>query len=485
MTFTWTIVQKLIPSTSKKEHTLRTVRLRNLSLVTIALMAACNLVALAQEPTPPVNVSEFTSPLAAPGAPEWLRSGLIYEVFPRAFSAEGNLNGVTAGLDRLKALGVTVIWLMPIHPVGHFKKLGTDGSPYAVEDYYAIAPDYGTKEDLHRLVEEAHRRGMKVILDMVADHTAFDSVMMAYPDFYKHDKEGHLISPHGWNDVAALDYSNPALRQYMIGVLTYWVKNFGVDGYRCDAAGEVPTDFWEEARRTLDQVDPGILMLAEASKPELLRSAFQIDYAWPLLFKLDEVIMHGAPASGLRTTIEKQHAMFPEQSLHMMISDDHDEDRAVVRYGVSGGLAASALMFTMNGVPLLYNGMEAADATPSSGPALFETLKIYWQGSQIHPEFRQFYDFMIPFRRQHPALQSDQVTWVHNSSEQRVVSYLRGSGKQKLLVLINLSNTPFRGTVEAESGVWQEVKEPLFRDSQVALPSVSLDAFEFRIFEKK
>jgi len=418
-------------------------------------------------------------------APDWLRSGVIYEVFPRAFSAEGNLNGVTAGLDRLKALGVTVVWLMPIHPVGQLKKLGTDGSPYAVRDYYAIAPEYGTEEDLRHLVEEAHRRGMKVILDMVADHTAFDSVMMAHPDFYKHDKDGHLISPHGWKDVAALDYSNPALRQYMIGVLTYWVKSFGVDGYRCDAAGEVPTDFWKQARRSLEQVNPDILMLAEASKPEFLRGAFQLDYAWPLLFKLDDVLMHGAPACDLRKTIERQRAKFPEGALHMMISDDHDEDRAIVRYGVPGALAASALMFTMSGIPLLYNGMEAADTTPSAGPALFETLKIYWQGSQIHPEFRQFYEFMIPFRKEHSALWKGQVKWVHNSDEEHVLSYLRTSGDEELLVVINLSNTPFHGTVETDSGVWREVKVPLFHDSQAAPPSVSLDAFEFRIFEKK
>lgn len=169
----------------------------------------------------------------------------------------------------------------------------------------------------------------------------------------------------------------------------------------------------------------------------------------------------------------------------MLISDDHDEDRAIVRYGVPGALAASALMFTMDGVPLLYNGMEAADATPSSAPALFEALKIYWQGSPIHPKVRQFYGFMIPFRKQHPALWNGQVTWVHNSDEQHVFSYLRGSGKEELLVVINLSNTPFNGTVETYSGVWQEVKEPLFPDSQLAIPSVSLDAFQFRIFEKK
>jgi len=203
------------------------------------------------------------------------------------------------------------------------------------------------------------------------------------------------------------------------------------------------------------------------------------------LFKVDDVLLRGAPASELRTTIEQQRTTFPKDALHMTISDDHDEERAIVRYGVPGALAASALMFSSEGVPLLYNGMEAADATPSSSPALFESLKIYWQSSQMRPEFQQFYDFMVPFRKEHPALWKEQTTWLHNSDEQHVLSYLRGTGKDQILVAINFSNTPFRGTVEAPAGEWQEVKVPLFHCAQVGIPSVSLDAFEFRIFEKK
>ena len=160
----------------------------------------------------------------------------------------------------------------------------------------------------------------------------------------------------------------------------------------------------------------------------------------------------------------------------MLISDDHDTDRAVVRYGERAAIAASALMFTLPGVPLLYNGMEAGDATPSAGPALFESLKIYWPSSQIHPEFRKFYSFMIPWK--------GELQWVHNSDEQHVLSYLRRSESEEFLILVNLSNTPFRGTVEAGAGHWQEVSDPLSKDEQVALPAVSLDAFQFRLFEK-
>lgn len=447
-------------------------------------VAVCMLVTASCASAQDFDTSDHVlSAAQARSAPAWLQPGLIYEVFPHDFSPAGDLNGVTAALDRLKTLGVTVVWLMPIHPTGVLKRIGTNGSPYAARDFYAIDPSYGTKADLQHLVDEAHRRGMKVILDMVFDHTSFDSVMLAHPDFYKHDKDGHLISPHGWNDVAALDYANPALRRYMTDVLLYWVKNFDVDGYRCDAAGEVPTDFWEQARVALDQLKPELLMLAEAAKPELERSAFSVDYAWPLLFKLDEVMMKGAPASEIRTTIETQQSRFPKGAVHMLISDDHDTERAVVRYGDPGAIAASALMFTLPGVPLIYNGMESGDASPSTGPALFETLKIYWPSSHIHPEFTKFYNFMIPFRAQHPALWKGDLDWVHNSDEQHILSYTRRSDKEEFLIVVNLSNTPFRGTVEAGTGSWEEVNDLSLEKAQVALPAVSLSAFGFRMFK--
>ncbi len=455
---------------------------------TCALLACLHLAAAAAYAQDP-DQGTFDPHLASMPArtnPAWLQPGLIYEVFPHDFSPAGNLNGVTAALDRLKVLGVTVVWLMPIHPPGQLKKIGTNGSPYAVRDFYAIDPSYGSKDDLRHLIEEAHRRGMKVILDMVFDHTSFDSVMMTHPDFYKHDKGDRLVSPHGWNDVAALDYTNPALRQYMINVLLYWVKEFKVDGYRCDAAGEVPTSFWEQARVALDQVNPNLLMLAEASKPELERNAFSLDYDWPLLFKLDEVLMKGAPASDLQQTIERERRRFPKGAAHMLISDDHDTERAVVRYGDPAAIAAFALMFTLDGVPLLYNGMEVGDASPSAGPALFETLKIYWASSQIHPEFAKFYGFMLPFRANHPALWEGTLSWVHNSDEQHVLSYLRQSSSEEILVVINLSATPFRGTVEAGSSSWVQSDIPvaLTSEAQVALPAVSLNAFGVRIFER-
>jgi cyclomaltodextrinase len=420
----------------------------------------------------------------ARSSPEWLKAGVIYQIFPRSFSPEGNLDGITKRLDDLHSLGVNILWLMPIHPDGQLKKKGTLGSPYAVRDYYAIDPALGARDDLRRLVREAHHRQMKVIIDMVANHTAWDSVLMAHPDFYKKDKQGNVTYPYDWTDVAALDYSNPKLRRYMTEMLVYWIKVFDLDGYRCDAAGEIPTSFWEQARVELDRVKPDIMMLAEASKPELLRSAFDLDYAWPLLHSLNDVIMDGAPASSLRSTIEQQRLLFPKGALHMRVSDDHDELRATTRYGYPGAIAASAVVMTLDGVPLIYNGMEVGDSTQSGAPALFEPQKIFWQAAEWHPEYPKFYAAVDSLRRQHPALQQGQLVWLHNSDEQHVLTYIRRTESEEFLISVNLSNTPFRGTVEAETGSWKEIPLPLSEAGQTALPAVGLDAFQFRVFEK-
>src|SRR5215212_2606601 len=193
---------------------------------------------------------------------DWVRDGVIYEIYPRAFSQQGDFNAITARLDALRDLGVTILWLMPIHPIGQEKKKGTIGSPYAVRDYYAINPDYGTAGDLKRLVREAHARGLKVIIDIVANHTSWDSVLMKHPEFYKRDAQGNITYPYDWYDIAALNYGNQQLRRYMTDMLKHWIREFDLDGFRCDVAGEAPTDFWENARRELEQIKPDIVMLA-------------------------------------------------------------------------------------------------------------------------------------------------------------------------------------------------------------------------------
>jgi cyclomaltodextrinase / maltogenic alpha-amylase / neopullulanase len=436
--------------------------------------------------------SQDVSKLQARMPPDWVRDGVIYEVYPRAFSQEGNFNGVTAQLDRLKELGVTIVWLMPIHPIGQEKKKGTIGSPYAVRDYYAINPDYGTKEDLTRLITQAHRRGMKVIIDIVANHTSWDSVLMKHPEFYKRDAKGNITYPHDWFDIAALNYAKPQLRQYMTDMLKYWIREFDLDGFRCDVAGEVPTDFWENARAELDRVKPDIFMLAEAHKADLLVKAFELDYSWPLHTALTDVLQGRKPASDLRVAWKEEQDTWPRGALHMRFSDNHDERRAIARFGERGALAASAFAVTVDGVPLLYNGMEVGDTTESGAPALFERLPVFWPIVERRKEFPRFYRRMLALRRESEPLRRGSLEWLRNSDESRIVTFLRHGKTEDVLVAINFSNRPFVGTVETSNAdQFSDVTPDLTLDEDVAknpakqtLPVLALDSWGFRIFRK-
>ena len=443
--------------------------------------------------------SKDVSRETARSSQDWVRDGVIYQIWERAYSQKGDFNSITADLDRLKDLGITVLWLMPVNPIGQVKKKGSVGSPYAVRDYYGVNPDYGTPDDLKRLIAEAHKRGLKVILDVVINHTAWDNTLIKqHPEYYKKNDKGEIIPPvPDWADVAGLDYSNPALRKYMIDMLKSWVRDYDVDGFRCDVALQIPTDFWEQARAEVDKVKASTVWLAEAEKPELLVHAFDIDYSWNMHGTLTEVLQGTKPASALRAVWQEQAAQFPRAAIRMRFSDDHDERRAIVRFGEKGALAAEALAFTLDGVPLVYNGMEAGDTAESGAPALFEKLPIFWQIVERRPEFPRFYKAMISLRRSSIALRRGDLRWIKNSDENRVLTFVRRAGNEEILVAINMSNMPFFGSVEMTGNfeeITPDIGQPMPPDDEkgrasarpnVGLPSLSLDAFGYRIFRRK
>jgi glycosidase len=448
-------------------------------------LALAQLAVAAARASEPVDYSK----LPARSSPAWVHQGIIYEIFPRQFSAKGDFTGITAQLDRLQQLGVNILWLMPIHPVGKLKAKGTLGSPYAVRDYYEINPEYGTAADLHRLVGEAHRRGLKVIIDIVANHTAWDSVLMKTPDFYRHDAAGRIIPPNpDWQDVAGLNYANPQLRRYMIDMLKHWVHEFDLDGFRCDAAGMVPTDFWEQTRTELDALKPGLLMLAEWEQPALMARAFDVDYAWKGYAALADAIAGHAPASVVHEQWQRDIAQYERGALRLRFSDNHDETRAIARFGEPAALAASALVFTLDGVPLLYNGMEVGDAAESGAPALFEKLPINWNSAERHPQFPGAYRQLTALRHAHPAFTDGELVWLHNSEEARVLSFIRRDADETLLVTVNLSSQPFVGVVEAGDASYSDItpEADSVKSAHVAaLPALALAAWEYRVFRKQ
>jgi glycosidase len=246
----------------------------------------------------------------------------------------------------------------------------------------------------------------------------------------------------------------------------------------------VPTDFWEEVRSELTKVKPDIMMLAEASKPELLTNAFDIDYSWPLLATLNKVLIHSAPASDIRKCWEASLDQFPKGALHLRMSDDHDEARAVARYGLNGALAASALMFTLDGVPLLYNGMEVGDATESGDPALFDKLNIFWNPKERGPLQFTYHD-LIKLRKDYPAFRNDRVIWLPNYDDTKVVSFMRLDDNDEFVVAINLSNQPVTSSLKVlNAAEFQPVNISGQEAPAGNLPRFHLDGFGWRIWHR-
>jgi cyclomaltodextrinase / maltogenic alpha-amylase / neopullulanase len=440
--------------------------------------------------TAPAQTTGDVSKLSARHTVDWARDGVIYEIYPRVFSAQGDFNGVTARLDDLKKLGVDILWLMPINPIGVKEKKGSIGSPYAVRDYYAINPAYGTKEDLKRLIAEAHARGMKVITDQVLNHSSWDnSLITEHPDFYKHDAKGNITYPEDWTDVAGLDYSNPKLRNYMIDMLTYWMREFDLDGFRFDVAHKPPTDFWEQARAALEKVKPDVFWLAEGDRPPDEVKAMDADYSWDLHNAITAVFQGKKPATAIRLAWQKQHDGFPRNALHMRFSDNHDERRAIARFGESGALSAQALVFTLDGIPLVYNGMEVGDTAESGAPALFENLQIFWPVAEKRPEFPRFYRRMIALRKSSEALRRGDLQWVSNTNDTCVISFLRHAKAEDALVVINACSVPIKTHLNAVISGFSEVTPDITSDTQKSppspmLPDIALDSWSFHVYRR-
>jgi len=421
-------------------------------------------------------------------APDWLRHVVLYEIFPRNFSQAGNFAGITVRLDDLQDLGINAIWLMPIHPLGERMKKGALGSPYCVRDFYAINPDYGTTNDFKQLIDQAHQRGIKIIMDVVAGHTSWDSVMMAHPEFYAKDASGKMHPPYPeWTDVAELDYSNPDLRRYMIDMMKYWVQDFSVDGFRCDTAFTVPVDFWAAAAGELDKINPqNVIITDSGAKPLLLSKAFDMDYGGNLFETLNDVMSGEQPASLLVDSWQHTREQFPSDALHLHFTDHHNMPRATARFGLAGALAAQTLMLTLDGVPLFYNGMEVGDATESADPALFEKMPVFWQPGG-RPPLRAIYRDLIKLRKSHEAFTNNDVTWVTNNAPDSIVSFIRRDAKVEYLVLINLSNRRVTATVDVPGGVgdFEPVKISGRADPiDIVLPDFHLNGYGWFIYHR-
>ena len=367
---------------------------------------------------------------------EWVKKGIIYEIYTRAFSKEGNFSGIEKKLPELKKLGVTTLWLMPIHPVGIEKRKGSLGSPYSIKDYYGINPEFGNLNDFKRLVKKSHALGFKIIIDLVANHTSWDSkIFKEHPEWFTKDSTGRFVPPVAdWSDVVDLNYNNKEMRRYMIEMLKYWVRDIGLDGFRCDVAEMVPTDFWNEARVALDSIKP-IMMLSEGQLPEHHLKAFDLTYSWNFYGTIKDVIDGNKPISEFDSVIARETREYPRQSLRMRFSSNHDENAwdnpDVIRLGDEGAKLAAVIVNTFPGVPLLYNGQEVGSKKTLG---LFEKFEIDWT---VGSEWREFYTKLYSIRKNNPALSVGSFERVINNNPEKIYSFIRSSGKNTVIVLFN------------------------------------------------
>jgi glycosidase len=384
--------------------------------------------------------------------PEWSRNLSIYEVNVRQFSPGGTFKEFEEHLPRLKDMGVGIIWLMPIHPIGEKNRKGTLGSYYSVRNYRGVNPEFGTLDDLKSLVATIHEMGMYVIIDWVANHSAWDNQLISeHPDWYTHNSRGDIVSPNAdWTDVADFDYGNPDLWRYMIDAMKFWVEDVDIDGFRCDVAGMVPLDFWDVARAELDKIKP-VFMLAEWESPEHHEHAFDMTYGWDLYHLMNKLAGRLVPASAIAIYLERQASVYPEDAYRMYFTSNHDinswEGTVGERLG-EGAAAFAVLAATLDGMPLVYSGQEAG---LDRRLEFFEKDEIVW----VEHGLMGLYTKLLNLKKENKALWNGRyggaVTWVHTSNDGAVFAFIRKKDGDKVLVITNLTDTEQEIEIQGKS----------------------------------
>ncbi len=417
--------------------------------------------------------------------PEWARDAVIYQINQRQMTPEGTFRAAEAHLPRIRDLGADIVWLMPVNPIGEVNRKGKLGSPYAVQDYLAVNPEFGTTDDLRHFVTTAHDLGLKVILDWVANHTAWDNVLTEeHPEWYARDWKGDFRPTPwwDWDDIIDLDYDQVPLREYMADAMCHWVREADVDGFRCDVAGFVPLDFWERAREQLEAIKP-VFLLAEWDTRDLHDAAFDASYAWSWNSALHGVAQGRTDLEPLRVYYAWNTRSWPRDAMRMTFVSNHDmnawEGTEFEQFG-DALEAAVVLSVVGEGIPLIYNGQEAGS---DKRLLFFEKDVIEWR----EHELGDFYRGLFALKKAHPALWNGAwgapMTRIPNSHEERWLTFVRDHPDgDRVLAAFNFSAEP--ATVTLGEGPYAGSWADAWTEERVALEqgaSVSLPAWGYRV----
>lgn len=400
-----------------------------------------------------------------------MENAVIYEANIRQYSPEGTFNAFTKDIPKLKSLGVKIIWLMPIHEVGmknrkaygnvsieqipESEKAKYYGSHYAVKDYRSVTPNYGTKADFDNLVKTAHENGIYVILDWVPNHTAWDHAWVTeHNDYYTRDKNGNMVSPFDWTDVADLNYDNPNMRKAMLEDMKYWIEKHNIDGYRCDVAMEVPRDFWDNTAKELNKIKP-VFMLMEAEQPDLMQDAFDMQYGWTVHHIFNKIYKGENTVKDFDAYMQKVLTSNEKDDVYMVFTSNHDENSwngtEYERLGNAVEVFA-ALSFTMPGMPLIYNGQEYD---------LNKRLKFFEKDQFDHKEGKMMaiYRKLGQLKRDNIALNGGKnaasYKRIPTANDDKILAFEREKDGKKVIFIANLSNQ----TIETKIQLKGDFKE--------------------------
>lgn len=384
------------------------------------------------------ELKPFTSEVVHP---EWTKNAVIYEVNIRQFTPEGTFNAFTEHLPRLRALGVDILWLMPINPIGVKNRKEPLGSYYSVKDYIDVNPEFGNLDDFKNLVLKAHELGFHLIIDWVPNHSAWDNKLTVdHPDWYVKDSKGSFIPPIGfdWTDVIQFDWSKKELHDYMISALKFWVE-LGVDGFRVDHPHQTPYEFWERTRVELNKIKPVFMVAENEEQTDFMKNGFDMSYAWELHHLMNRIAQGKDSVRSLDKYYSREWFVFPQNVYRMVFMDNHDENSWNGTINSRMGVAQEAFAvftFTTKGFPLLYNGQEVC---LDKSLKFFVKDTIKWDTCRLS----RFYKNLIDLKKSNIALWNGDsggpMTLIKSNKDNRIFAYLREKEENRVIVFLNLS----------------------------------------------
>lgn len=420
--------------------------------------------------------------------PEWSRNATIYEVNIRQFTPEGTFRAFESHLQRLKEMGIDILWLMPINPIGEKNRKGTLGSEYSVKDYYAVNPEFGTMDDFKALVRKIHEMGMHVIIDWVANHSAWDNPLtLEHPDWYSHSPEGNFQPTpwYDWDDIIDFDYDQPAFREYMTYAMKFWVRETDIDGYRCDVAGFIPVDFWDNVRSELDAIKP-VFMLAEWESRDLHRKAFDMTYSWSIWDKMKDATTGKKGIGSLVEYLAHDVNTFPRDAYRMTFTDNHDKNSWEGNpFSNFGDGLETCIVFAgvVKGMPLVYSGQEAG---LNRSLAFFDKDLIEWKD---HP-FSGIYRKLFQLKHGNQALWNGsaggEMVRIFNDKPSQVISFSREKNGDQVIAVFNFSDTEV--AVKLNSGNQKGNYEDLFSGDKITFMGedvLTLQGWGYKVLVKE